>query len=99
DDLGFHVRTTGDAASAVDLALADPPDVLVVDVELPGMSGNTVVYRLRAQGYKGRIVTLSATPTEEARATALAAGSDHYLTKPIHIERFVRTMLRITGVG
>ena len=97
DDLGFHVRTTGDAASAVDLALANPPDVLVVDVELPGLSGNTVVYRLRAQGYRGRIVTLSATPTEEARATALAAGSDHYLTKPINIEQFVRTMMRVTA--
>lgn len=99
DDLGFHVRTTGDAASVVDLALADPPDVLVVDVELPGLSGNTVVYRLRAHGYKGRIVTLSATPTEEARATAMAAGSDHYLTKPINIEQFVRTMMRVTGLG
>ncbi len=95
DDLGFRVRVTGDAASAVELACAEPPDVLLVDVELPGLSGNTVVYRLRAQGYRGRIVTMSATPTAEARATALAAGSDHYLTKPINIEQFVRTMMRV----
>jgi signal transduction histidine kinase len=93
-DLGFRVRSTGDAASAVAQALADPPDVLVVDVELPGLSGNTVVFRLRAQGYTGHIVTLSATPTEEARAQALAAGSNQYLTKPINIEQFVRAMGR-----
>ena len=73
-DLGFQVSSTGDAASAVAQALANPPDVLVVDVELPGLSGNTAVFRLRAQGYTGHIVTLSATPTEEARAAA-AAGT------------------------
>ena len=93
-DLGFHVRNIGDATSAIEQALAEPPDVLVVDVELPGLSGNTAVYRLRAQGYAGSIVTLSATPTEEARAAAIAAGADHYLTKPINIEQFVRVMLR-----
>ena len=93
-DLGFRVSSTGDAASAVEQAMADPPDVLVVDVELPGLSGNTAVYRLRAQGYTGHIVTLSATPTEEARAQAIAAGSNHYLTKPINIEQFVRAMGR-----
>lgn len=93
-DLGFRVGTCADAASAVTRALAEPPDVLVVDVELPGLSGNTVVFRLRAQGYSGHIVTLSATPTEEARANALAAGADTYLTKPINIEQFVRAMSR-----
>ncbi|MBN8482927.1 MAG: hybrid sensor histidine kinase/response regulator [Xanthomonadales bacterium] len=93
-DLGFRVSSSGDAASAVARALAEPPDVLVVDVELPGLSGNTVVYRLRAQGYTGHVVTLSATPTEEARANALAAGADAYLTKPINIEQFVRAMNR-----
>ena len=93
-DLGFRVRCVGDAAMAVDQALAEPPDVLIVDVELPGLSGNTAVYRLRAQGYAGHIVTLSATPTGEAHAAAIAAGADHYLTKPINIEQFVRVMLR-----
>ncbi len=93
-DLGFRVRCFGDAASAVAETLAEPPDVLIVDVELPGLSGNTAVYRLRAQGYAGRIVTLSATPTAEAHAAAIAAGADHYLTKPINIEQFVRVMLR-----
>lgn len=93
-DLGFQVSSTGDAASAVAQALANPPDVLVVDVELPGLSGNTAVFRLRAQGYTGHIVTLSATPTEEARAQAIAAGSNQYLTKPINIEQFVRAIGR-----
>ena len=93
-DMGFRVRSVGDAASAVETAQANPPDVLLVDVELPGLSGNTAVFRLRAKGYRGHIVTLSATPTEEARKVALNAGADQYLTKPINIEQFARAMQR-----
>jgi signal transduction histidine kinase len=95
DDLGFSVKVTGDATSAVEMAMASPPDLLLIDVELPGLSGNTAVYRLRAQGYKGRVLTLSATPTEEARDAAMNAGADEYMTKPINIENFVRTTQRL----
>lgn len=95
-DLGFRVCIVGDASAAVESALANPPDVLLVDVELPGLSGNTAVFRLRAKGYRGHIVTLSATPTEEARKVALNAGADQYLTKPINIELLARTMRAAT---
>lgn len=95
-DLGYRVRIVGDASAAVESALADPPDVLLVDVELPGLSGNTAVFRLRAKGYRGHIVTLSATPTEEARKVALNAGADQYLTKPINIELLARAMQAAT---
>ncbi len=93
-DLEFEVRVVGDATAAVESALADPPDILLVDVELPGLSGNTAVFRLRAKGYSGYVLTLSATPTEEARKVAINAGADAYLTKPIHIESFTQAMLR-----
>ena len=93
-DMEFTVRVVGDAGSAVESALADPPDILLVDVELPGLSGNTAVFRLRAKGYQGYVLTLSATPTEEARKVAINAGADAYLTKPINIEQFSQAMLR-----
>jgi two-component system, sensor histidine kinase len=93
-DLGFRVELLGDAMQAVAKAMADPPDLLLVDVELPGLSGNAAVYRLRSHGYKGRIVTLSAAATEEARDAALGAGSDFYLTKPLNVEQFVRVIQR-----
>ena len=93
-DLGFRVRSVGDATLAVEQALANPPDVLLVDVELPGLSGNTAVFRLRAKGYRGHFVTLSATPTEEARKVALNAGANQYLTKPINVDQLARAMQR-----
>jgi CheY-like chemotaxis protein len=94
EDLGFEVEVLREAAQAVARVRQMPPHVLLVDVELPGLSGNAAVYQLRAQGYRGRIITLSATATEEARAAALAAGADFYLTKPLNLEQFVRVLQR-----
>lgn len=94
EDLGFEVEVLREAARAVARVREAPPHVMLVDVELPGLSGNAAVYQLRAHGYAGRIITLSATATEEARAAALAAGADFYLTKPINLEQFVRVLQR-----
>jgi two-component system, sensor histidine kinase len=91
-DMGFKVHATVDAASAFDLAMKLRPDVAIIDVQMPGLSGNTAVYKLRAHGYTGRIISLSADDTVEARQSALSAGSDQYLTKPINIENFVRAV-------
>jgi DNA-binding response OmpR family regulator len=93
------VRVVGDAQSAVLEAMAGRPDVLLIDVELSGLSGNAAVYKLRSRGYKGRIVTLSATATTEAREAALRAGADHYLTKPLNVEQFVHVMQQAASTG
>ncbi len=98
-DLGFRVRVLGDALSAISEARRAPPDVLLIDVELPDLSGNAAVYQLRAQGYRGRIVTLSANATAQARDASLRAGADHYLTKPLNLERFVDVMSRAAVAG
>uniref|UniRef100_UPI002147AF59 response regulator n=1 Tax=Tahibacter caeni TaxID=1453545 RepID=UPI002147AF59 len=91
-DLGVVARTANTAAAALAAVAEQAPDLVLVDVELPGLSGNAAVYQLRSQGYKGRIVTVSANATESARAAALAAGSDHYLTKPLDFGQFARVV-------
>lgn len=95
-DLGFKVRVADSAAVAIEAVSRKPPDVLLIDVQLPGLSGNAVVFKLRSHGYRGRIVMLSATSTQEAREASLRAGADHYLTKPLNIEQFVGVMQRAT---
>lgn len=95
-DLGFRVRVAATAQGAIDEVARQAPDLLLIDVELPGLSGNAAVFKLRSHGYRGRIVTLSATSTGEARDAALRAGADYYLTKPLNVEQFVGVMQRAT---
>jgi signal transduction histidine kinase len=99
EDLGFRVETAVDAVEGFDRAMALRPDIAIVDVQMPVLSGNAAVYKLRAHGYQGRIVSLSADDSAEARQAALAAGSDLYLTKPINIEQFVRAVREVPGSG
>lgn len=92
DDLGVSTRQAGTAAAALAAVAEAEPDLVLVDVELPGLSGNAAVYQLRSQGFKGGIVTLSANATEEARRAALSAGADYYLTKPLDFAQFARVI-------
>ncbi len=95
-DLGFHVTAVDNAQAAFDVATQQMPDVLLIDVQLPGLSGNAAVFQLRSRGYRGCIVTLSATANGDARDASLRAGADYYLTKPLNIEQFVGVMQRAT---
>jgi len=94
---GCHVMTLSDAGSAIEEAMRSPPDVLVIDVEMPGMSGNAAVFRLRSQGYRGRIVVLSANAGAEARDAALRAGADRYMTKPLNLDRLRATVAELAA--
>lgn len=96
-DLGFKVDSVGDGNSGLERAAKEQPTVLLVDVQMPGLSGNAAVYRLRSSGYKGRIVSVSATSTREARDAALAAGANAYVTKPIDLPALVRAVLPAGG--
>ena len=98
-DLGFAVDMLGDADAALDSVMRAAPDILLIDVELPGLSGNAAAYKLRAQGYRGQIVMLSANASADARDASLRAGANHYLTKPLELERFVAVMRRAIEQG
>ena len=90
EEAGFAVDTAGSANEALERATAQPPDLLVIDVQMPGLSGNTAVFRLRAQGFTGRVVTLSGSVVGDAREAALRAGADAFLLKPVDLEMLLR---------
>ncbi|HUD43886.1 MAG TPA: ATP-binding protein [Dokdonella sp.] len=98
-DLGFKVEIHDNAVAGEAAALREPPDVLLVDVHLSGASGNALVFRLRAQGYRGAIVTVSANASREAHDAALKAGASTFLTKPIELSRFIHTIQRALQRG
>ena len=98
---GWEIATAGDGATAIASARENPPDVVVLDVMLPDMSGLDVLRRLREQIPGLPLLLLTAKDSVEDRIAGLTAGGDDYVTKPFSLEEVVlrlRALLRRTGV-
>ncbi len=83
------VAEAADGVEALALIREHSPDVLVLDMEMPGMTGVEAARRLRATGIEVRILVLSAYDDDEYVAELLANGADGYLTKDEAPERIV----------
>ena len=98
---GWTIATAGDGSSAMAAARAQRPDVVVLDVMLPDMSGLDVLRKLREDNPQLPVLLLTAKDAVEDRIAGLTAGGDDYVTKPFSIEEVVlrlRALLRRTGV-
>ncbi|MFF2113518.1 response regulator transcription factor [Rhodococcus koreensis] len=94
---GFTVDTAVDGRDALRQVAADPPDAVVLDIQMPGLNGVAVVTALRAMGNEVPICVLSALDTVNDRVAGLEAGADDYLIKPFDIAELVarlRALLR-----
>ncbi|RMI31973.1 response regulator transcription factor [Nocardia stercoris] len=99
---GWEVTTAGDGFSAVVQARQTRPDVAVVDLMLPDMSGLEVLAKLRRQYPDLPVLLLTAKDAVEDRIAGLSAGGDDYVTKPFSVEEVVlrlRGLLRRTGIA
>jgi CheY-like chemotaxis protein len=85
---GCRAAAAYDGRAATGAALADRPDVVVLDLGLPGLDGYEVARRLRvAPGLeKVRLIAVSGYGRDEDRARSRAAGFDHHLLKPVDPE-------------
>jgi DNA-binding response OmpR family regulator len=93
---GFAVETVADGRVALDRALAEPPEIVVLDLMLPGMDGLEVCRRLRALA-PVPIVILTARGQESDRIVGLELGADDYVAKPFSTKELVarvRAVLR-----
>jgi DNA-binding response OmpR family regulator len=79
---GFKVYQAGDGAHGLDLALKHKPELAVVDLRLPGMSGVEICKRMRAAQMRTAIVILSALGDEVDKVLLLEIGADDYVVKP-----------------
>ncbi|OBG34494.1 DNA-binding response regulator [Mycobacterium alsense] len=98
---GWNISTAGDGSAAIAAARARRPDVVVLDVMLPDMSGLDVLHKLREENPQLPVLLLTAKDAVEDRIAGLTAGGDDYVTKPFSIEEVVlrlRGLLRRTGV-
>lgn len=81
----YAIRTAASAEEALALLASYLPQLVIVDLRLPGMDGLTLVRQLRAQPRFQELVVVAVTASamKGDEATALAAGCDSYITKPI----------------
>jgi len=91
---GYAVLVIADGQQALDQALADPPDLVVLDLMLPGLDGLEVFRRLRAHA-PVPVVMLTALGDESDRLVGLELGADDYVTKPFSPRELV---LRVQSV-
>jgi two-component system KDP operon response regulator KdpE len=98
---GYEVDLAPDGETAIRLAGERPPDLVILDLGLPGLSGIDVIEALRGWS-KVPIIVLSARDADPDKITALDAGADDYVTKPFSIGELmarVRAALRRAAPG
>jgi two-component system OmpR family response regulator len=100
---GYLVSTASDGAAALERARADAPDLLVLDLMLPGRSGFDVLRELRTGGSNVAVILLTARDDVVDRVAGLEIGADDYVTKPFEprelVARVGAVLRRAAGPG
>ena len=99
---GFEVHTATSGSQALSRAAAVAPDLVVLDVMMPGLDGFEVVRRMRQDGLQAPVLFLTARDAVEDRITGLTLGADDYVTKPFSLGEVVariRAILRRAGLA
>jgi DNA-binding response OmpR family regulator len=91
---GFTVLSTGSGAEAISVAASAEPDLVILDLGLPDVAGETVARELRGTG-SVPILMLTAKAAEEDRIAGLELGADDYVTKPFSPRELV---LRVQAI-
>src|SRR5881396_58874 len=98
----LDVITASDAQAGLDIGLKHKPDLVLLDLMMPGMSGLEVCKQLRSDARTRRvpIIMLTAKAAETDKIVGLEMGADDYITKPFSVRELlarVRAILRRTG--
>jgi DNA-binding response OmpR family regulator len=93
---GHDAEARHDGAEGLELALKHPPDLIVLDLNLPSLDGFAVLARLREAKSPARVLILTARGEVEHRVKGLKAGADDYLAKPFSMEELVA---RVEALG
>ena len=88
-EAGYAVRSTGDGMVALQMIETSVPDIVVLDIMLPGLDGLEVCRRLRSRHPLLYIIMLTARTTELDRVVGLEVGADDYVSKPFSLEELV----------
>lgn len=83
---GHTARIVGSGEEGLEAAEKDPPDIVLLDLRLPGIDGLDVLHELRRRGSSASVITMTAYGRIESAVTAMKAGASDYLTKPLDLK-------------
>lgn len=86
---GYKVESASNGRTALEIARQQKPDVILLDIMLPGLSGVEVCKTLRREGYPSAIIMLTARDDEIDRVVGLEIGADDYVTKPFSMRELM----------
>jgi DNA-binding response OmpR family regulator len=93
---GYNVLTASRGDAGVEQALREHPELILLDIMLPGMNGLDVCRELRRKGFNAPIIMLTARAEEMDRVVGLEIGADDYVTKPFGLrELLARIRVRL----
>jgi len=93
----YYVLTANEGVEALRMAREEKPDLIILDLMLPGLSGEEICRRLRDEGSRIPVIMLTAKTTLEDKVYGLGIGADDYVVKPFSPQEVVarvRTILR-----
>ena len=92
----IDVDEAEDAPTGIDMALSDPPDLILMDMSMPGMDGLTATAKIRGMPEIAAIpiVALTANVMQGDREKSLNAGCDGYIGKPINVDTFADEIIQ-----
>ncbi len=99
EDHGFEVAHAGSAEAALSSFQAAPPDLVLLDLNLPDTHGLELMRRLRALRPGQPVLVLTALGDAATAVTALKAGAADYLTKPVHLDRLAEAARQAIAQG
>ena len=89
---GFQVRLAEDGLAGLESILRNPPDLVVLDLMLPGKNGFEICREIRQRGIKTPVIVLTARGQEVDKIRGLELGADDYITKPFSLAELVARM-------
>ena len=96
---GLEVIFAEDGEQGVKSALADQPDLVLMDIGLPLMDGFDATRAIRAQGGRMPVIALTAHALQSDQEKALAAGCDDFETKPVEFPRLMAKVKRLLNLA
>lgn len=97
---GYRVLSQTSGQATIDFCANESPDLILMDLNMPGMDGFETTRQLREQGFTNPIVALTASETDEDKEKAIAIGCNDYIIKDMEmreLEKVIDTFIAESG--